>query len=232
MADLFNTRLFRLAVSFMVVQNIDTYHDEAYLALLGAVFVFLLKQEKSEWKKEMLQKIYTSIKVTYGATKEFQDFILEVEKEPFTLFKAKNLEDHVDIVKVMLIVFYISQEKRLDADKIKHLADLALVHYAEKTYVENEFKIFKVAEVKLGSLDKKEGEDEDHKKMGEVSALFGEEELKKLVDKELGRYISETCINVELNDKIFLHEDDEKRVTFTQITKFFKFFNGRRLENG
>lgn len=44
MADLFNTRLFRLAVSFMVVQNIDTYHDEAYLALLGAVFVFLLKQ--------------------------------------------------------------------------------------------------------------------------------------------------------------------------------------------
>lgn len=47
MSNLFNTRLFRLAVSFMVVQNIDTYHDEAYLALLGAVFVYLLKQAKS-----------------------------------------------------------------------------------------------------------------------------------------------------------------------------------------
>jgi hypothetical protein len=68
MSNLFNSRLFRLAISFMVVQNIDTYHDEAYLALLGSVFVFLLKQQKSDWKKQMLQKIYTSIKVTYGAT--------------------------------------------------------------------------------------------------------------------------------------------------------------------
>lgn len=68
MSNLFNSRLFRLAVSFMVVQNIDTYHDEAYLALLGTVFVYLLKQPKSEWKKTMFQKIYTSIKVTYGAT--------------------------------------------------------------------------------------------------------------------------------------------------------------------
>lgn len=37
----------------------------------------------------------------------------------------------------MLIIFYISQEKRLDKEKMLHLADLALVHYAEKTYVEN-----------------------------------------------------------------------------------------------
>jgi len=47
MSELLNTRLFRLAISFMVVQNIDTYHEEAYLALLGTTFVFLLKQPKS-----------------------------------------------------------------------------------------------------------------------------------------------------------------------------------------
>jgi hypothetical protein len=47
MAPLINTRLFRLAISFMAVQNIDTYHDEAYLALLGSVFVYILKQENS-----------------------------------------------------------------------------------------------------------------------------------------------------------------------------------------
>ena len=62
----------------------------------------------------MMKKIYTSIKVTYGATEEFQNFIIDVEKDPFNLFKAKSQEDHVDIVKVLLIVFYISQEKRLD----------------------------------------------------------------------------------------------------------------------
>ena len=68
MSELLNTRLFRLAISFMVVQNIDTYHEEAYLALLGTTFVFLLKQPKSEWRDNLIQLIYTSIKVTYGAT--------------------------------------------------------------------------------------------------------------------------------------------------------------------
>jgi len=72
MSELLNTKLFKLAVSFMVVQNIDTYHEEAYLALLGTVYVFLLKQNPSSWRDELIDLIYTSIKVTYGATKEFQ----------------------------------------------------------------------------------------------------------------------------------------------------------------
>ena len=72
MSPIFNTRLFKLAVSFMVVQNIDTYHDEAYLALLGTTFVYLLKQPESEWKNRLIEQIYTSIKITYGDTKEFQ----------------------------------------------------------------------------------------------------------------------------------------------------------------
>lgn len=78
MSDLFNTRLFKLAVSFMVVQNIDTYHEEAYLALLGSTFLFLLRQPASEWRDLLIKKIYTSIKVTYGANEEFKKFILRV----------------------------------------------------------------------------------------------------------------------------------------------------------
>ena len=52
----------------------------------------------------------------------------------------------------MLIAFYIFKEGRLEKEKALHLVDLALVHYAEKTYVENEFKIHRVAEIKLGNL--------------------------------------------------------------------------------
>jgi len=47
MSDLLNTKMFKLAVSFMVVQNIDTFHEEAYLALLASTFVFLLKEPES-----------------------------------------------------------------------------------------------------------------------------------------------------------------------------------------
>jgi hypothetical protein len=72
MSPVLNTRLFKLAVSFMVVQNIDTYHDEAYLALLGTTYVFLLRQPNSQWRNDLIDRIYTSIKITYGTTSEFQ----------------------------------------------------------------------------------------------------------------------------------------------------------------
>lgn len=90
MSDLFNTRLFKLAVSFMVVQNIDTYHEEAYLALLGSVFLFLLRQPASQWREKLIKQIYSSIKITYGVTSEFQEFIKKVEENPIALFKAKS----------------------------------------------------------------------------------------------------------------------------------------------
>jgi len=47
----------------------------------------------------------------------------------------------------MIIIFYIAKEGRVSKEFIDHLAELALVHYCEKTYVENEFKIFRVCEI-------------------------------------------------------------------------------------
>lgn len=42
MSPLLNSRLFKLAISFMVVQNIDTYYPEAYFALLASTYIYLL----------------------------------------------------------------------------------------------------------------------------------------------------------------------------------------------
>lgn len=89
MSELFNTKLFKLAVSFMVVQNIDTFHDEAYLALLASTFVFLIKEPKSEWRDNLIRLIYTSIKVTYWQTPEFRDFIKLCVDNPYVLFTSK-----------------------------------------------------------------------------------------------------------------------------------------------
>lgn len=38
-------------------------------------------------------------------------------------------------------------------------------------------------------------------------------------------------LKITLNDKIFLHEDEDKRVTFTQINNFFERFHGRKLQD-
>lgn len=85
-----NTRLFKLAISFMVVQNIDTYHEEAYLALLASTFVFLLKEPNSEWKENLLKKIHASMKVTYWKEPKFRELITEGLKNPHKLFTSSE----------------------------------------------------------------------------------------------------------------------------------------------
>lgn len=90
MSELFNTRLFKLAISFMVVQNIDTFHDEAYMALLASTFLFLLKEPESEWRSNLISLIHSSIKVTYWQTKEFRTFIEQSIENPYVLFNTKG----------------------------------------------------------------------------------------------------------------------------------------------
>lgn len=37
----------------------------------------------------------------------------------------------------MLLVFFIGKEKLVSKEQLDHLVDLVMVHYVEKTYVEN-----------------------------------------------------------------------------------------------
>ena len=113
MSMLFNTKLFKLAVSFMVVQNIDTYHEEAYLALLASTFICLLKEPQSEWRDNLISKIHSSLKVAYWQDQSFREFILKSLDNPHLLFNSKEKEDHTDVAKVILLVFFIGREKLL-----------------------------------------------------------------------------------------------------------------------
>ena len=98
--------------------------------------------------------VHSSIKVTYWQTKEFRDFIKESIHNPHLLFNAKEKEDHTDIAKVMLLVFFIGKEKLASKVQLDHLIDLVMVHYVEKTYVENEFKLSRVANLEIKAEDK------------------------------------------------------------------------------
>jgi hypothetical protein len=52
--------------------------------------VFLLKQQPSAWRTELIDQIYSSLKVTYGATKEFQALIESIEENPYKLWEDKG----------------------------------------------------------------------------------------------------------------------------------------------
>lgn len=47
----------------------------------------------------------------------------------------------------MLLVYYLALEHKLSKEKLYHYVDLVMVHYAEKTFVENEFKMSRVASI-------------------------------------------------------------------------------------
>lgn len=49
----------------------------------------------------------------------------------------------------MLLVYFIGKEKLVAPAQLAHLIDLVMVHYVEKTYVENEFKLSRVANLEV-----------------------------------------------------------------------------------
>lgn len=53
----------------------------------------------------------------------------------------------MDISKVLIYIFYIAKEGRLNKEQVAHLVDLAIVHYTEKTFVEHEFKLNKFIDI-------------------------------------------------------------------------------------
>lgn len=67
--------------------------------------------------------------MTYWQTKEFRDFIIKSVENPHILFTSKEKEDHTDITKVMLLVFFIGKEKLATKEQLDHLIDLVMVHY-------------------------------------------------------------------------------------------------------
>lgn len=207
----------------MVVQNIDTYYTEAYLALLANTFVYLLLAERGEWRKGMLQSIYESIKVTYGQDPAFQNWVLKIEEDPFVLFKVqKELnEEHVDITKILIIIFYIAKEKRLAHDRLLHLVDLALCHYTEKAFVTNEFKLAKVIEIQKPDLTGLNIADADKVMTLKDLAKFSEDNVKFVLKK------GDTYT---LSSKMFTKDESEKqRVTFAHIKAFYQAFNKKAM---
>lgn len=224
MAPLLNSKLFRLAVSFMAVQNIDTYYTEAYLALLANTFVYLLLAEKNEWTAGLVNSIYESVKATYGQEPSFQEWILRIEQDPFVLFTVQKEinEQHVDITKVLLIVYYISKEGRLPREKVLHLVDLAVCHFCEKTFVENEFKLAKVIEIRKPELTAFELEGAE--KVTNIKELneFSEKHIKTVILKG-------NTYNV--SPRIFVKEEGEKqRVNFNHMKVFYESFHKEPLK--
>lgn len=50
-----------------------------------------------------------------------------------------------------------------------------------------------------------------------------------IVDEQMKHFINTEGIKVILSDKIFLHEEDDRRVTYSQISSFYEMLTGKTL---
>ena len=123
----------------------------------------------------------------------------------------------------MLLVYFIGKEKLVSRAELGHLIDLVMVHYVEKTYVENEFKLSRVA-----NLEFKIKEDEGligqvkGMKHAEKNVIKDYEHLKKVVEEQVSSAVDSDKIDIEFSEKIFLHNDEDRRVTFEHIRSFYQ----------
>lgn len=90
--------------------------------------------------------------------------------------------------------------------------------------MENEFKLARVANILINENEKegimkKEGMQEE--KMMEKNIVKDSKHLKKISDDEVGSVINSNKIDVEFSPKIFMHTDEERRVTYDHIRSFY-----------
>ncbi len=65
--------------------------------------------------------------------------------------------------------------------------------------------------------------------MADISLLKDNEELKQIVEGKIKDAIALQSLDLELDPTIFLHQDLERRVTFSQIQEFYKIMKGETL---
>ena len=108
-----------------------------------------------------------------------------------------------------------------------------MVHYVEKTYVENEFKLSRVANIQIKVKEDegllKEGKMQTEKEAIEKNIIRNYEHLKKVVDQQVSSMIDNDKIDIEFSEKIFTHDDEERRVTYQHIKAFYQKSKKQKL---
>lgn len=63
-------------MTYIVVRNLDTYYDDAWMALLSNTVIYLLSQPKTEWRTHLLKLCLDTFTIVYSTDPKF---LLEIE---------------------------------------------------------------------------------------------------------------------------------------------------------
>lgn len=217
---LINSRLYRLLMTFLVMQNVDFYYDEAYFALLANAFIFMFTFEQSEWRDEILNKIYLTVKMTYEGEPSFKNYLsLFIEKpvEAFFDFTDKA-NDHVDLSKPIFFLYYCYREKLLDEAELHKRFDFILIDYINCIFVGSkkhyhDFFVFQF-----------EKKDCENSLIKDMDSYYSISEFNKTIHDKVATSMKTAPTSLKLNSKLIYQEDEKVRLSL--LERFQKLLFG------
>lgn len=106
---------------------------------------------------------------------------------------------------------------------------MCMVHFCEKTFVENQFKIERVGKISE-EIGKKMFNKGKIKKLGDSNLILNEKALGILVDENIKMALNVNEAEITLSDKIFTHDEEDKRVTYLHVEQFYHLITGKLLD--
>lgn len=69
LGELLNTRLVKFMISFLVTNNVDYIHEEAYLSLICSVLQTLMTEPQSNARDTLFHRCIKSVQIFYSRNK-------------------------------------------------------------------------------------------------------------------------------------------------------------------
>ncbi|CAD8195745.1 unnamed protein product [Paramecium octaurelia] len=194
----FRSLIFHSIMTFVVCENADVCFDQSYAALLANTLFYLIRQQKSEWTKEMISLINESYTLAYEQhNKSFTNKLIYNPIQSLVDFNKDFDTQCMDTIKVVLILS--AKKDQLQQEQVKNILDRFVIEtigrmlkeMAPKDHInmffnqENEHQIIKEASKRIINRF----DDEKLKEYNSISAInyqiFNEIEQNKVEEWQL-----------------------------------------------
>lgn len=116
------SKIYSILMTFNVMQNADTCFENSYLALLSNTLMYLMTQNDSEWRNELIDKVFKTIQITYSKSKGFQKYCEQLLTNPriAVVTEHPDLENKCeDLSKALLMFFYLVRDGKITEESQK-----------------------------------------------------------------------------------------------------------------
>ena len=121
---------FHLLMTFNCMRNIDTLYIDAFYGLLSSTFLKLLDSQKSEWRDNLISKLYDTTEMVYKDTSILEkslNYCINNPRQCVVTESIDNMHKCEDISKILLNMLILKNRNVLNNEKLLQILKYAYV---------------------------------------------------------------------------------------------------------